>query len=58
MGVLSSDRNASKGVISTTSDFAPKLADDPFIKPLLPHRIELVNGEQLLVRLQQHARGS
>src|SRR5207249_1009544 len=36
MGVLSSDRGASKGVLTTTSDFAPRLKDDPGIAPFLP----------------------
>jgi restriction system protein len=49
--VLMSDQNATKGFVSTTSDFAPKIAEDPLIKPHMPYRIELVNGEKLLKKL-------
>ena len=49
--VLQADQNTSKGVVSTTSDFAPKITEDELIKPFLPHRLELVNGEELLKRL-------
>lgn len=51
LGVLASDPSAAKGVISTTSDFAPRIGEDPFISPHVPHRLELVNGEQLITRL-------
>lgn len=47
LGVLSGEQNASKGIVATTSDFAPLLASDPYIKPFLPTRLELLNGEQL-----------
>lgn len=54
MGVLQGD-GASKGFVTTTSDFAPKIADDPLIVPFVPSRLELVNGEQLLSRLKELA---
>ena len=57
MGVLSAD-GASKGFLTTTSDFAPTLRQDPLIKPFIPSRIELVNGEALLKRLQEWAKPS
>jgi restriction system protein len=47
MGVVASERDTSKGIITTTSDFPPKIEADPFIAPLLPTRIELVNGVKL-----------
>jgi restriction system protein len=47
LGVLSGERDASKGVISTTSGFPPKIADDPFIAPFLPTRLELMDGKAL-----------
>ena len=47
LGVLASDRNASKGVVTTTSDFAPLLKVDPFIAPYMPHRLMLINGKEL-----------
>jgi restriction system protein len=47
LGVLSGERDASKGIITTTSDFPPKIETDKFIAPFLPTRLELVNGAQL-----------
>jgi restriction system protein len=47
LGVLGGERDASKGIITTTSDFAPRIASDPFIKPYLSTRLELMNGERL-----------
>ena len=35
MGVLQGD-GASKGFLTTTSDFAPRIKDDPLIKPFVP----------------------
>jgi restriction system protein len=48
LGVMSGERNASKGIITTTSDFPPNVAEDPFIGPFLPTRLELMNGGKLL----------
>ena len=50
-GVLNGDRSASKGIITTTSDFAPLIVKDPFIAPFLPFRLELINGALLFKRL-------
>jgi restriction system protein len=47
LGVLSGELDASKGMVTTTSDFAPRIATDPFIKPFLPTRLELMNGHEL-----------
>jgi restriction system protein len=47
MGVLALDPNASKGILTTTSDFAPRLLEDPRLAEALPHRIELMNGAAL-----------
>jgi restriction system protein len=47
MGVLAIDPNASKGLFTTTSDFAPRLLDDPRLALAVPHRLELMNGEKL-----------
>jgi restriction system protein len=47
MGVINSERDTSKGIITTTSDFPPLIESDPFIAPHLPTRIELVNGAKL-----------
>jgi restriction system protein len=43
--------NASKGFLTTTSDFAPRLRSDLLLAPLIPSRIELVDGKQLIERL-------
>lgn len=47
LGVLGGDPKASKGIITTTSDFAPGIEKDPFIKPFIPYRLELMNGSKL-----------
>lgn len=52
IGVLHGD-GASKGFLTTTSDFAPKLKDDPLIVPFMPSRLQLINGDQLLARLEE-----
>jgi restriction system protein len=50
-GVMQGDR-ASKGFVTTTSDFAPRIKDDPFIAEFIPARLELINGEKLLANLK------
>jgi restriction system protein len=56
MGVLQTD-GASKGCLSTTSDFAPMIRTDPLIIPFIPSRLELVNGPALFSRLEELAAG-
>ena len=51
LGALLSDRNATKGFITTTAKLAPGITDDTRIAFFLPHRLELINGEQLVPRL-------
>jgi restriction system protein len=46
-GVLYGDPRASKGIVTTTSDFAPGIATDPYLSPLMPYRLELMNGTAL-----------
>jgi restriction system protein len=53
--VLLSDQNPTKGVVTTTSDSAPRIVEDPLIKPHMPYRIELVNGTELATRLSELA---
>jgi restriction system protein len=55
MGVLHVD-GASKGFLTTTSDFAPLLRTDPLISPLIPSRLGLIDGKALLARLEELAR--
>ncbi len=54
--VLQADRGASKGIVSTTWEFAPKIEEDPFIKPYLPDRIELLNGKKVIERFTEWAK--
>ncbi|HLJ92757.1 MAG TPA: restriction endonuclease [Gemmataceae bacterium] len=56
LGVLGSDRAASKGLVTTTSDFAAKITEDELIAPYLPTRLELVNGAGLVTRLADVAK--
>lgn len=55
LGVLQGDK-ASKGFLTTTSDFAPQLRDDILLKPFMPAQLELINGKMLLARLQELAK--
>jgi len=54
LGVLQGDQ-ASKGFLTTTSDFAPKLPEDILLKPFIPSKLELINGTTLLARLKELA---
>jgi restriction system protein len=47
IGVLTAEHDASKGIITTTSDFPPRIESDVNIAPFLPTRLELVNGTRL-----------
>jgi restriction system protein len=55
LGVLDAD-GASKGFLTATSDFAPKLAEDRLLKKYLGSQLELVNGTKLLNRLKDLSR--
>ena len=46
-GVLLGDQKASKGIITTTSDFPPNIREDPYLARLMPFRLELMNGTKL-----------
>lgn len=52
LGVLEGGGNVSKGVITTTSDFAPGIAEDQGIQRFIPHRLELKPGEKLFAWLE------
>ena len=54
-GVLMLD-GAAKGFLTTTSDFAPLLRSDLLLGPVIPSRLELINGKTLLMRLEELAR--
>jgi restriction system protein len=55
VGVLHGD-GASKGFLTTTSDFAPLLRKDPLILKFMPSQLELIDGRTLLTRLDELAR--
>lgn len=57
-GVLHGDQSSSKGMLITTSDFPKRIVEDPFIKPLLPTRLELVNGAGLQVWIDRLLRSA
>ena len=47
IGVMAAERDTSKGIITTTSDFPPRILRDPNIAPFVPYRLELMNGARL-----------
>jgi restriction system protein len=51
-GVLSSHHNVSKGIVTTTSRFAPGISKDPGIQPFIPNRLELRGGQALYTWLR------
>jgi restriction system protein len=55
IGVLQGD-GASKGFLTTTSDFAPRIWTNPLIIPFMPSRLELINGKKLLATLEELAK--
>jgi restriction system protein len=56
LGALHADPQASKGVVSTTSDFAPMIWKTPQIMQYVPHRLELVNETALMERLKEYTK--
>jgi restriction system protein len=55
IGVITGAQNVSKGLITTTSDFAPRLQEDEYIRPLIPYRLELKPRDVLLPWLEELA---
>ena len=53
IGVITGAQNVSKGVVTTTSTFAPRIEGDPFIRPFIPYRLELKPRDKLLPWLEQ-----
>ena len=47
VGVLTLEPNISKGIVTTTSQFAPGIEKDKNIRRLMPFRLELRDGKQL-----------
>jgi restriction system protein len=54
LGVMLSDPQASKGIVSTTWEFAPMIWDNPHITQYIPHRLELVDGKALVKQLKEY----
>jgi restriction system protein len=52
LGVITGHQNVSKGVISTTSEFAPRLMEDKAIASHVPYRLELKPRDDLLKWLE------
>ena len=48
VGVLTLEPNVSKGLVTTTSTFAPGILQDPDIARLMPYRLELKGRDALL----------
>lgn len=48
LGVLAAEPNASKGVITTTSGFAPSIAKNPKFTQFMPYRLQLRDGPELV----------
>jgi len=44
LGVLQVDRNVSKGLVTTTSRFAPRIAEEEGLRDFMPFRLELRDG--------------
>jgi restriction system protein len=55
VGVLTLESNVSKGIVTTTSDFAPGIMADVDIKRFLPYRLELRPGDALVEWLRSAA---
>lgn len=54
LGVLQAD-GASKGFLTTTSGFAPRLPEDILLAPWIGPRLELIDGKKLITRLSELA---
>ena len=58
IGVITGAQNVSKGIITTTSKFAPRITEDDYIKGFIPYRLELRPREVLLPWLDELSRGT
>jgi len=47
IGALTTNPNSSKGIITTTSAFQPRIVESPEFKPFMPFKLELVDGAAL-----------
>jgi restriction system protein len=58
VGVITAAGNVSKGVVTTTSNFAPRILQVDYVRALVPYRLELKGRDELLSWLGQLSRGS
>ena len=57
IGALTTNPNSSKGIVTTTSTFQPRISESPEFKPLMPFRLELVDGASLRAWVANLAKG-
>jgi restriction system protein len=57
VGTITAAGNVSKGIVTTTSDFAPRITEVDYVRSLVPYRLELKNRGALLPWLQRLAAG-
>ena len=57
LGVLEAEKNASKGLVTTTSSFAPGIEKDPRLSAFMPYRLELKDGQRLRTWLSELGSG-
>jgi restriction system protein len=50
--VMLADSDSTKGIVSTTWEFAPRIEQDRLIRKYMPDRLELLNGAKLIERLK------
>ena len=53
VGTITAAANVSKGVVTTTSDFAPRILQVDYVRALVPYRLELKGRDDLLSWLEQ-----
>jgi restriction system protein len=53
VGTVTAAQNVSKGVVTTTSEFAPRIVTDDFLKNMIPYRVELKAKDDLLAWLDE-----
>lgn len=59
LGALATDPGASKGIVTTTSDFQPGITKpDSMFAPFMPHRLELKNGAATLDWIRSLEKGA
>jgi restriction system protein len=58
LGVVTAAGNVSKGIVTTTSIFAPGVENDPLLRNVIPYRIELRPRDVLIPWLLDIARRS